>query len=214
MLNSIPSAQGSQDPYDAFAGEEYLPFVGPMSVRPLGEKTPEEPRRGAGAGECHACGAPDEDYVWVADRWRVRTTRRPTGLPVVLALESRHHLDLGDLPNLLAAELGVMTVRLEKAVRSLPGIAQVHVNRWGDDESHLRVWFLARPDGRGELRGPYLPIWDHQLPPVPEAEWRNHLGSVALWLAGFGGRAVVDPPRLDWQPLPPISGGAVGTADE
>jgi hypothetical protein len=126
----------------------------------------------------------------------------------VLALESRHHLDLGDLPNLLAAELGVMTVRLEKAIRSLPEVAQVYMSRWDDGASHLRVWFLARPNGRRELQGPYLPVWDRRLPPVPEPEWRNRLGSVAVWLAGFGGRAVVDPPRLDWQPLPPITGGA------
>jgi hypothetical protein len=177
-------------------GDEHLPFVGPLTVRALVGEAAEEPQRGSGAELCDACRAPDEEYVWVADRWRVRATRRPTGLPVVLALESRHHLDLGDLPNLLSAELGVMTVRLEKAIRSLPGVAQVQVNRWDDSEGHLRVWLLARPDGRPELRGPYLP------------EWRNRLGTVAVWLAGFGGRAVVDPPRLDWQPLPPISGGA------
>lgn len=213
-MPSGPWVQEARDPYDAFAGDEYLPFVGPLTVRVLGEEAAEEPRRGAGADECDACRASDEDYVWVADRWRVRATGRPTGLPVVLALESRHHLDLGDLPNLLAAELGVMTVRLEKAIRSLPGIAQVHLNRWGDGESHLRVWFLARPVGRQELRGPYLPVWDRRLPPVSDSDWRNHLGTVAVWLAGYGGRAVVDPPRLEWQALPPISDGAVETVPE
>lgn len=207
MPNSIPAVQSTADPYDAFRSDEYLPFVGPLKFRALGEEKAEVPRRGSGAEECDACRAPDEEYVWVADRWRVRATRRPTGLPMVLGLESRHHLDLGDLPNLLAAELGVMTVRLEKAIRSLPGVAQVHVNRWGDDASHLRVWFLARPTGRPELRGPYLPVWDRALSPVADTEWHNRLGTVGVWLAGFGGRAIVDPPRLDWQPLPPLSGG-------
>jgi hypothetical protein len=126
---------------------------------------------------------------------------------VVLALETRPHLDLGDLPNLLAAELGVMTVRLEKAIRSLPGVAQVHLQRWGDGEGHLRLWLLARPEGRPQLRGPYLPMWDHSLPPVAEAGWRNRLGTVAVWLAEFGGRAVVDPPRLEWQPLESLAVG-------
>jgi hypothetical protein len=208
--NSIPSvaraAQDSDDPYDAFAGEEDLPFGGPLVLRALGDAAEEEPSPGSGAEQCDACRAPDDDYVWVADRWRVRSTRRPTGLPVVVGLELRPHLDLGDLPNLLAAELGVMTVRLEKAIRSLPGVADVHVSRWGDSEGHLRVWFLARPPGRMEFRGPHLPLWDRALPRVADAAWRDRLGAVAVWLAGFGGRAVVDPPRLDWQPLPQLSG--------
>jgi hypothetical protein len=204
--NSIPVPQGIADPYDAFRGDEHLPFEGPLNARILGEESAEDPRQGPGAEECDACRAPDEEYVWVADRWRVRATKRPPGVPIVLGLESRHHLDLGDLPNLLAAELGVMTVRLEKAIRSLPGVAHVHVNRWGDGESHLRFWLLARPVGRPELRGPYLPAWDRALPPVSEAEWRNRLGTVAVWLAEFGGRAMVDPPRLEWQPLPQLSG--------
>jgi hypothetical protein len=155
----------------------------------------------AGSDRCVACTEPDEAYVWVSERWRVRATRRPTGLPVVLGLELRPHLDLGDLPNLLAAELGVMTVRLEKALRSLPGVAQVHVDRWGNGEGHLRVWFLARPAGADQLRGPYLQAWDRALPRVDEGEWRNRLGSVAVWLAEFGGRAVVEPPRIAWQDL-------------
>lgn len=203
--SSIPAAQNLEDPYDAFRGDENVPFVGPLALKALGGATAEEPRRGPGAEECDACRSSDEEYVWVADRWRVRATRRPTGLPVVLGLETRHHLDLGDLPNPLAAELGVMTVRLEKAIRSLPGVAQVHVNRWGDGESHLRVWFLARPAGRPELRGPYLPAWDQALSPVAETDWRNRLGTVGVWLAGFGGRAIVDPPRLAWQPLSPVT---------
>ncbi len=206
-INSTDADPPGDDPYHAFAGDEYLPFEGPLRVRELVGETGEPARRGGGPTDCDACLAQDGDYIWVADRWRVRASRRPTGLPVVVALESRPHLDLGDLPNLLAAELGVMTVRLEKAIRSLPGVAQVHVNRWGDDESHLRVWFLARPERRPELRGQYLPLWDRVLPAVPEIEWSRRLGIIATWLADFGGRAVVDPPRLDWQPLPGLTAG-------
>lgn len=216
MHNSIPSSvptegHGPHDPYQVYAGEDSLPFVGPLTVRWLAPKAGEEEQ--PETEECSACHAQDEEYVWVSDRWRVRTTARPTGLPVVLGLECRPHLDLGDLPNLLAAELGVMTVRLEKAIRSLSGVAQVQVQRWGDG-GHLRVWFLAEPGGQRVFRGPYLPVWDRVLPPEPEAEWRNRLGTVAVWLADFGGRAVVDPPRLDWQPLPELSVGETPTADE
>jgi hypothetical protein len=124
---------------------------------------------------------------------------RPTGLPMVLILESRSHLDLGDLPNLLAAELGVMTVRLERAIRSLDGVARVHVNRWGDGAAHLHLWFLARPVGRLQLRGSFLSLWDDILPPIAESQWRENLALVAAWLAEFGGRALAEPTRIDWQ---------------
>jgi len=120
---------------------------------------------------------------------------------VVFGLECRPHLDLGDLTNLLAAELGVMTVRLERAIRSLPGVSQVHVNRWGDDETHLRVWFLAEPEGPTNARGRYLPAWDRTLPAVPVGDWNDRLALVGAWLGGFGGRIVVAPRRFDWQPL-------------
>jgi hypothetical protein len=129
----------------------------------------------------------------------VKALDRPTGLPVVLILESRSHLDLGDLPNLLAAELGVMTVRLERAIRSLDGVARVHVNRWGDGAAHLHLWFLARPYGRLQLRGTFLSLWDDILPAMPEVQWRRNLAHVAAWLAEFGGRPLAEPPRLDWQ---------------
>jgi hypothetical protein len=118
---------------------------------------------------------------------------------MVLILESRSHLDLGDLPNLLAAELGVMTVRLERAIRSLDGVARVHVNRWGDGSAHLHLWFLARPYGRLQLRGTFLSLWDDILPTVPQAQWRENLALVAAWLAEFGGRPLAEPPRIDWQ---------------
>jgi hypothetical protein len=118
---------------------------------------------------------------------------------MVLILECRSHLDLGDLPNLLAAELGVMTVRLERAIRSLDDVARVHVNRWGDGSAHLHMWFLARPHGRLQLRGTFLSLWDDILPVIPEQQWRENLALVAAWLAEFGGRANAEPPHIQWQ---------------
>ena len=177
-----------------------FPFEGELRVKPLEEPAVEEPpRQGEDPSSCVACQAPDKAYIWVSDRWRVRALDRPTGLPMVLILESRSHLDLGDLPNLLAAELGVMTVRLERAIRSIDGVVRVHVNRWGDGSAHLHLWFLARPYGRLQLRGTFLSLWDDILPPVPEARWRENLGLVAAWLAEFGGRPLAEPHRIDWQ---------------
>jgi diadenosine tetraphosphate (Ap4A) HIT family hydrolase len=177
-----------------------FPFEGDLRVKELDDPVAvEPPRKGEGAAECIACNAPDEAYIWVSERWRVRTMDRPTGLPMVLILESRSHLDLGDLPNLLAAELGVMTVRLERAIRSLDNVARVHVNRWGDGSAHLHMWFLARPYGRLQLRGTFLSLWDDILPPISESTWRENLALVAAWLAEFGGRPLAEPPRIQWQ---------------
>jgi diadenosine tetraphosphate (Ap4A) HIT family hydrolase len=177
-----------------------FPFEGDLRVRPL-EPTAdtEPPREGEEASTCVSCRASDNAYVWVSERWRVRALDHPTGLPMVLILESRSHLDLGDLPNLLAAELGVMTVRLERAIRSLDGVARVHVHRWGDSSAHLHLWFLARPYGSLQLRGSFLHMWNDILPPVSEAGWRENLAMVAAWLAEFGGRPIAEPPRIDWQ---------------
>jgi hypothetical protein len=200
-----------------------FPFEGDLRVKKLEDPVDvEPPRMGEDAADCAKCHTPDEAYIWVSDNWRVRSMDRPSGLPMVLILESRSHLDLGDLPNMLAAELGVMTVRLERAIRSLDGVARVHVNRWGDGAAHLHVWFMARPYGRLQLRGTFLTLWDEILPPVPEAQWRENLALVAAWLAEFGGEPLAKPPRIDWKapssfnstalPLVPNLAGSAGVA--
>lgn len=177
-----------------------FPFEGDMRVKKLAPPVDvEPPRSGEDASDCVACGTPDDAYIWVSERWRVRAMDRPTGLPMVLILECRSHLDLGDLPNLLAAELGVMTVRLERAIRSLDGVARVHVNRWGDGSAHLHMWFLARPYGRLQLRGTFLSLWDDILPVIPEDQWRENLALVAAWLADFGGKANAEPAHIQWE---------------
>jgi hypothetical protein len=177
-----------------------FPFEGDLRIKKLHDPVEiEPPRHGENPSECRACAAPDEAYIWVSERWRVRSLDHPTGLPAVLILESRSHLDLGDLPNMLAAELGVMTVRLERAIRSLDGVARVHVNRWGDGAAHLHLWFLARPYGRLQLQGTFLALWDDILPTIPEGRWRENLALVAAWLAEFGGRPLAEPPHIDWK---------------
>jgi diadenosine tetraphosphate (Ap4A) HIT family hydrolase len=194
LVPDIPS------PVPDFTQWPSFPFEGELRIKRLDDPVAvEPPRKGEADRECTACGAPDEAYIWVDERWRVRAMDRPTGLPMVLILESRSHLDLGDLPNLLAAELGVLTVRLERAIRSLDGVARVHVNRWGDGSSHLHLWFLARPYGRLQLRGTFLSLWDSILPPISEEQWRENLALVAAWLGEFGGRPLAEPSRIQWQ---------------
>src|SRR5258708_29391316 len=72
------------------------------------EKFPDMAR---GAG-CRPCAAPDSDYIWTSERWRLCTTLQPTGLPVIVLLEPRAHFgEPGDLPDELASELGLLQAR-------------------------------------------------------------------------------------------------------
>ena len=184
----------------SFTDWSSFPFEGEFRVKKLEEPVAvEPPRKGEDKADCAKCHTPDDAYIWVNENWRVRSMDHPSGLPMVLILESRSHLDLGDLPNMLAAELGVMTVRLERAIRSLDGVARVHVNRWGDGAAHLHLWFMARPQGRLQLRGSFLTLWDEILSPIPESQWRENLALIAAWLAEFGGEPLAKPPRIEWK---------------
>ncbi len=160
---------------------ETFPFDGEMRPRPLSPPTAvDRPRRGVGGVDCHSCLAPDDDYLWVSARWRLRGLGEPSGLPVVVLLEPRRHVaEPGDLPDELASELGLMITRVERAVRSVGEIGRVHVCRWGDGGEHLHWWFMARPARLPQLIGSFAAVWDDILPPTPEHIWRANLAHVA-----------------------------------
>ena len=180
--------------YERAAGElrtppveewETWPFEG--ELRPLALLPPEpreRPRHGEGGVDCGACESPDDRYLWAGERWRLRGFDRPSGLPVIVLLEPRaHYAEPGDLPEELAAELGVLIARVERAVRSVGEIGRVHVCRWGDGGEHLHWWFLARPARIPQLTGSFAAVWDDVLPPLPEAIWRENLEAVARALS-------------------------------
>jgi diadenosine tetraphosphate (Ap4A) HIT family hydrolase len=160
-----------------------FPFDGemtPRALRPPVEQ--EEPRHGEGGVNCRRCAASDDEYIWTEGRWRLYSPE-PNGLPIVVLLEPREHFDApGDLPDEIAAELGIMLSRIERAVRSLNGIGRVHVCRWGDGSEHLHWWFMARPARFPQLIGSFAAIWDDILPPVPEDVWRANLDAVVAAL--------------------------------
>jgi diadenosine tetraphosphate (Ap4A) HIT family hydrolase len=169
---------------------ETFPFEGELRPRALRPPVAREaPRLGAGGLDCWRCRAPDDEFVWTSKRWRVHSLPRPTGLPVVLLLEPREHLaEPGDLPDELAAELGVLLARIERAVRSVGEIGRVHVCRWGDGSEHLHWWFLARPARLSQLHGSFAAIWDDVLPPLPEEVWRENIAAVQRALEAEDGR--------------------------
>jgi diadenosine tetraphosphate (Ap4A) HIT family hydrolase len=157
-----------------------FPFDGDIRPRALRPPTEEEvPRTGAGGVDCKSCTAPDSDYLWTGERWRLHAFPKPTGMPLILLLEPRaHYGEPGDLPEAMAAELGTQIVNIERAIRSLRNIGRVHVCRWGDGSEHLHWWFIARPARIPQLIGSFAAVWDDILPPVPEELWRADLEKV------------------------------------
>ena len=162
---------------------ETFPFDGELRPRTLQPPVArEKPRQGEGGVDCRRCVAPDDEYIWTRERWRLLPLG-PSGLPVVVMLEPRAHFaEPGDLPDVLAEELGRLIARIERAIRSIGGIGRVHVCRWGDGGEHMHWWFIARPTRLPQLVGSFIEMWDEILPPVPEEIWRANLRAVVAAL--------------------------------
>jgi diadenosine tetraphosphate (Ap4A) HIT family hydrolase len=144
----------------------------------------DRPQHGAGGVDCHACAAPDDEYLWTSERWRVRPLDAPSGLPLVVLVEPREHVaEMGDMPEELAAEMGVVLARCERAARSVGEIGRVHVCRWNDGAEHLHWWVMARPARLPQVVGTFAALWDDILPPLPEKLWRANLAAFVAALA-------------------------------
>jgi hypothetical protein len=155
-------------PLSRMTGWEVSPFEQDgLRVAPLRPPVlPEVPRDGEDPSDCRSCRNRDVG-IWLNDHWRL-TRISGAGVPLVLMLHPREHHDLADLPDALAAELGVLTSHLGRHIESLPNIARTHVYRIGDGGAHLHVWFLARPSGQAQLFGSWLVVWDDLLPEYPD----------------------------------------------
>ena len=139
---------------------------------------PEPPRHGEEAGECSTCAAPDSEFVWTDERWRVSMPVEPAAVPTV-TIHPRAHLDFGDLTEEDGAGLGALLVRGQRALTSIGGVGNVHIYKWGDGAAHLHVLLVARPRGMLQLKGMFLTTWMFILPPFPADEWRairEHVG--------------------------------------
>ena len=165
---------------------------GALVTKPLAPPASEAPRWGdAHDKPCPRCnGKHDERVIWENERWSVSAMPQ-SGLPFVLMLETREHLDFPDLDDTLAAEFGQITHWLVRIIEGLPNIGRCHIGRWGDGSAHCHAWFLARTEGLGSLRGSFAVEWDEFLPPGPEEVWRADLATVARKLATHGGTARV-----------------------
>ncbi len=175
-----PASADDRLPLPPIVNWPNFPFEGDLRVR--GVDTPaatEEPRSGdPGGAACLACGAGDDEYIWITDRWRLKTLAPMSPLPLSLILETRAHLDLPEFDDGLADDLGRLTVAITRLGESRPEIGRVHTNRWGDGARHFHVWFLGRPFGASQLKGLTLPLWGLTLPPLDVAVTDRVLESV------------------------------------
>jgi diadenosine tetraphosphate (Ap4A) HIT family hydrolase len=146
---------------------------------------PEPGRHGEDPAECGSCRERDVG-IWFNDRWRL--ARVPgVGVPLVLMLYPRDHYDMAELPDELAAELGLLTTRIVRHVQAVPHISRAHVYRIGDGAAHLHVWFFARPQGQAQLYGSWLVVWDDLLPEYPADVAEADAAMVADALVGSHG---------------------------
>ena len=137
-----------------------------LRVEPLRPPVlPEPARQGEDPSDCSACSNRDAG-LWLDARWRLSRIER-VGVPLVLMLHPRDHYDLADLPDELAAELGILTAHVARHIEALPHIARAHSYRIGDGGAHLHIWFFARPEGQTQLYGSWLVVWDDLLPEYP-----------------------------------------------
>ena len=166
---------------------EQWPFVGAVIPRRLDSPQDNDlTRAGEGGTDCFGCTKPDDRYIWTNQNWRLMALE-PSGMPLVLLLETRaHYAEPGDLPDDLAAELGRLLVKIERAFHAIDGIGRVHICRWGDGSEHLHWWFIARPARFDQLVGSFAAIWDDVLPPIPRAVWDDN---VRLFLAAYAADA-------------------------
>ncbi len=180
-------------PLPDFVTWPIFPFVGELAVRPVVPlQAADWPRSGEpGGAPCASCAEPDDRCIWVDEHWRVLAPAERSAVPVQLFLETRDHVDMDGLDPTLAAELGLMIVRLDRAIQAIEGVGRVHMSRWGDGASHFHLWFYARPFGNLQMVGFCLPMWAMTLPPTPVDIWDRNLTIVAHELAKGGGRAIV-----------------------
>jgi hypothetical protein len=154
-------------PLSRMTGWEISPFEPDgLRVTPLRPPVlPEPPRHGEDPADCRICGDRDKG-IWFNERWRLELITG-AGVPLILMLYPRDHHDMADLPDEMAAELGLLSTRIVRHMQALPHVARAHLYRFGDGAAHLHLWFFARPEGQGQLFGSWLPVWDDLLPEYP-----------------------------------------------
>src|SRR2546421_3529960 len=104
-MTEQPDGGSSELKVPDFVKWPLFPFEGDVTVRAIPPRLAEDlPRSGEGGRPCPSCAEPDDSYLWVDDRWRVRAAEAKA-VPLVF-LETREHVDLDGLSDEIAADLG------------------------------------------------------------------------------------------------------------
>ena len=140
---------------------------GAIVPRLLPEPADDPLRAGEAADKpCPSCfGVPPEKVVWEDESWVLKHFGQPSGLPIVLILEPRLHLDFGQLDDELASQHGRISTRLVRIVEGLDNVARCHVLRYGDGGAHAHTWFVGRTARLTGVIGSPTIEWDDVLPP-------------------------------------------------
>jgi diadenosine tetraphosphate (Ap4A) HIT family hydrolase len=156
---------------EAMPGWDIFPFeLDGLRVKPLEPLADAEPpREGEDPADCF-CQRPmpperAAQVAWRNERWLL--VALDMKLPVSFILRPVQHYDLADLPDEMAAELGVLMVRITAAIEELPSVGRCHVGRYGDGGAHAHPFFFGR-----------LLDWEENLPAVPEDVHRANAGHV------------------------------------
>ncbi len=163
-------------------GWDIFPFeLEGLRIKPLEPLSDSEPpRTGENPADCPCHGPEDPEraarFAWSNERWVLVDAGMK--LPVTLTLQPRAHHDLADLPDDLAAEMGVLMVAVAAAIESLPSVGRCHVGRYGDGGAHLHPFFFGRPARMPQLRGSCVLDWEENLPDVPDDVRRANAGHV------------------------------------
>lgn len=163
-------------------GWDIFPFeLDGLRIKPLEPlQDAEPPREGEDAADC-SCQRPmpperAAQVAWRNERWLL--VALDMKLPVSFILRPVEHVDIADLPDDLAAEMGLLMARVTAAVEELPSVGRCHIGRYGDGGAHAHPFFFGRPSRMGQLRGSCLLDWEENLPPVPEDVRRANAGHV------------------------------------
>jgi hypothetical protein len=155
---------------EAMKASPIFPFTGDIGVQTLRPFADTEHVRAGepGGPPCDCTQAPDSDRAWPTI-WSDSFTFEPDNIG----------MDFEDFDEELAAEFGVMCIRVDRAIRALGGVGRVHMNRWGDGGSHFHVWFLGRPFGASQLSGFTMPFWGFILPSLSDEVHQENDRAVA-----------------------------------
>ncbi len=176
--------------WDAFPWEIVDGELVPKVLQPPVDA--EAPRAGESADKpCPTCSGERSDVrIWENERWFVNLMMEPGGLPLIVFLQTKEHLDYPDMDDELASEYGRLSTRLCRIMSNLPNVGRVHVCRWGDGSQHHHVWFIARPDRFSQIIGSMAVEWDEMLPPPPDDVRQADANAIAERLATHDGRAL------------------------